>query len=262
MSNYIYPIPESTSGADAIEKSQTELSILEPMILEDMSIIAGTYKNADGSPISMLQKFSAFQELSGYMNGTDSRFAALTSDFDTAQKALLKTDTLNCLKNFNDVEIPVGKDKDGNPVFERVYTDAAHTVPATAADMVNNWENTGANGTTKFNFYFSYTSNDIDVGNSGNESWAGQSAESLTPNSCRDDGHDTCNPTGEAGGGVTVDEHREYSGQIDMSCSGDAQALAGYCNYGHLDPGATTDSTYDYSGDFNDFLKQNNWSGA
>lgn len=232
------------------------------MILEDMSIIAGTYKNADGSAITMMQKYNAFQELDGYINGTDSRFSALTSAFDAKQKQTLKADIMNCLKNFNDVEMPVGQDKDGNPVFERIYLDQAQTQPATAADLLQAWEDTGANGSTKTQFYFSFTSDDIDMSKS-KESWAGgTTASDMTPNACRDDGHDTYNPTGEAGGGVTVDEHREYSGKLDCDCHGDAQSIAPYCNFNHMNADGTDSQNFNYQASFDDYLKQNNWSGS
>lgn len=249
----IYPVPNTTSGAEAVQNSQTQAVLAEQMIEAAMKTLSDP--NA-----SVADKFAAFQNLSGYINGTNSQYSALNSAYDKQLKTELNTATLNCLSQFNDVEIPVGKDSDGNTVYKRVYTDSDEKTPATAGDFVRAWENTGANGTTKTSFYFSFTSNDIDPNQDNSESWAGGTdASSMTPSACHNDGSDTYNPQKEAGGGVTVNEHTEYSGQQDMNCSGDAQAIAAYCNYNQMDASGKDVPNYDFQGAFNGFLAQAGW---
>ncbi len=246
MGEFIVNLPEQLSGAAAEKQVFETLKNLIAMERKDLAIIANPNKYLDKG--NFMAVIEAFSELSGYINGTDPEWNVLKGALNNKETGILKGALKDSLSKYNDVKIPVGTD-DGKTVYSRVYTDSSQKHPATAWDFVQDWLDTS--GKSKVSFYFSYTNKHLD--GDSKPSWTGGKSDDFSAG-CGGSETNYFNPTGEPGGGISVHEqdaghHCHHFDYNSYHCSGDAQAIAGFCHYSNKD-----DPNYNGDADFNKYL--------
>ncbi len=244
MSQFIVNLPEKLSGAAIEHQIFATLKKLIAMEKKDIAILADPNKYLDKG--DFMAVVEAFAELSGYINGTSPEWNILKGALNTKEAAALKGALKSVLSKYNDVQIPVGTNEEGQTIYTRVYADPAHKTPATAWDFVKDWLDT--NGKNRVNFYFSYNDKHIRGGNK--PAWTGGQSDDFSTG-CSGSEHKYFNPTGEPGGGITVHEqdaghHCHHPDYNTYDCSGDAQAIAGFCHYSNQnDPNYNGDADFD-----------------